>query len=96
MWQKIFVWSKKIHRWDMWVVVVLGLWMMFSGFFMHRSIEGEWIPSGINIEFLHFWHNAISQWFLLGLLIQMITGLGMWLSPKMLARQRSGAVTAQP
>lgn len=72
----------------MWGVVVLGSWMMVSGFCMHRQLEGEWLPGWIDTAFVRTWHNTVSQWFLVVLAAQMATGLIMWLAPKIIARQR--------
>jgi hypothetical protein len=93
--QVIYFWSKKIHKVSMWVVVVLGSWMMLSGFLMHRELEGSSLPAGIEVDFFRFWHNALSQYFLVFLLAQMVTGLLMWGVPKLLSAkpQRPGPQT---
>lgn len=82
--QKLYFWSKKIHKIVMWGVVVLGLWMMFSGYLMHKELEGEAWLSPQPMLFLRFWHNKVSSYFLVVLLIQMVTGLLIWGVPKML------------
>jgi hypothetical protein len=90
---QIYFWAKKIHKVCMWGVVVLGSWMMLSGFFMHRELEGSALPASIDVDFFRFWHNAVSQYFLLFLLLQMVTGLLIWGVPKLLngKPQRSGS-----
>lgn len=88
-WQVIYAWSKKFHKWVMWAVVVLGTWMMFSGFVMHRELEGDWLPENLDTLFIRDWHNRASQLFLLALLLQMVTGLLMWAVPKLMRRARA-------
>ena len=92
MWQQLFVWSKKIHRWVMWAVIILGGYMMFSGFLLYWSLEGLEIPLWLDMHFLRKWHRDLSQWFLVALLTQMLTGVTMWLSPKMLKRAQGNRV----
>ncbi len=82
--QQIYAWSKKIHKWSMWAVVALGSWMMMSGYLMHKELEGE-LSLSIDMEFVRFWHNGVSQYFLVFLLLQMATGLTMWGVPKLLS-----------
>jgi len=52
---------------------------------MHKELEGETIPF-LNIDtlFVRFWHNKISQIFLVVFALQMLTGLLMWAAPKIL------------
>lgn len=87
--QQVYAWSKKIHRIIMWVVVVLGSWMMLSGYLMHKELEGEPILKESAMAFMRSWHNGISQYFLVALLLQMLTGLSMWIVPKMLSQRMS-------
>lgn len=82
--QLFYTWSKKIHKWVMWGVVVLGSWMMASGYLMHKELAGE-LSLNIDMEFVRFWHNRVSQYFLVVLLLQMATGLLMWGAPKIIA-----------
>jgi hypothetical protein len=76
--QEFYAWAKKIHKWVMWAVVALGSWMMMSGYLMHKGLGGD---------FVRFWHNGVSQYFLLVLLAQMITGIVMWGVPKLLSKR---------
>ncbi len=82
--QLFYAWSKKLHKWIMWFVVLLGSWMMTSGYLMHKELEGE-LPFTVDMEFVRFWHNGVSQYFLVVLLAQMTTGLTMWAVPKILS-----------
>lgn len=84
MWQKLFLWSKKIHNLAMWGVVAIGLFMMTSGMAMHRELEGEWLPKFVDTVFLRQWHNSFSQLFLVLFGVQMVTGLGLWMLPKII------------
>ena len=58
--------------------------MMTSGYLMHKELEGE-LPFTVDMEFVRFWHNGVSQYFLVVLLAQMTTGLTMWAVPKILS-----------
>lgn len=88
MWQKIFGWSKKIHRVTMWVVILLGSTMMLTGYLMNRQLAGDTVPAREVMLLVRKTHVTVSMWFLWSLLIQIMTGLGMWLAPKMLSRKR--------
>lgn len=61
----------------------LGLWMMVSGYLLHKSVEGEGV-AGVNMLWVRRWHNEVSQWFLAVLAAQMVTGVAMWGVPKLL------------
>lgn len=67
--------------------------MMLSGYLMHNELEGQLLASQETLEFVRFWHNGVSQYFLVFLLLQMATGLLIWGVPKMLGAkpQRSGS-----
>ncbi len=87
--QQVFLWSKKIHRWLLWFVTILGSLMMLSGYLMHKELEGE---SQVSIEvmlFMRFWHNRLSSYFLIVLSLMILTGLLMWGVPKLIQRQNS-------
>lgn len=87
--QQVFLWSKKIHRWLLWFVTVLGSFMMLSGYLMNKELEGE---SPVSVEimlFMRTWHNKLSSYFLIVLLLMMMTGLLMWGVPKLIQRQNS-------
>lgn len=88
--QQLYSWAKKIHNWLLWGVVVLGSWMMISGYLMHKELEGEsFLPADLML-FARFWHDKVSQVFILVFGLQMLTGLLMWGVPKLLtARVKS-------
>ncbi len=52
---------------------------------MHRELEGDWIPQ-IDMLWIRGWHNRVSTWFLVVLLVQIGTGLLMWGVPKILRK----------
>ena len=54
---------------------------------MHRELEGEGLVSAEIMLFLRFWHNKTSTYFLVVLLLQMVTGLAMWGIPRILSRR---------
>jgi hypothetical protein len=84
--QQVYIWAKKIHRFMLWFVTVLGLWMMTSGYLMHHELEGTAYLSSEMMLFIRYWHNGVSQYFLVVLLLQMLTGLSMWAIPKLIAQ----------
>jgi hypothetical protein len=86
--QQFYAWSKKIHRFLLWFVTALGLWMMLSGYLMHKELEGEAVLSMEAMSFFRVWHNNVSQYFLVVLLAQMATGLLMWVIPKLLMNRK--------
>lgn len=75
--QQIYLWSKKIHKWSIWFVSGLGSWMMLSGYLMHKELEDE-LKLNIDMDFVRYWHNGISQYFLIIFALQMTTGLLIW------------------
>lgn len=83
----VFVWSKKVHRLAMWVIIVLGTGMAGGGLLLHREVEGEWLPAVIDTGLIRFWHNKLATPFALVLAIMMVTGIFMWMVPKILARR---------
>lgn len=85
--QQVYVWSKKIHRLMMWVVLVIGLGMMVGGLVMHRELEGEWYPPFIDSILVRELHNTMAVPFALALGVMMATGLLMWGVPKILSKR---------
>ena len=85
---KLYLWSRRIHRVAMWGVILLGLGMSGGGTVLHRQVEGEGIPSMIDVRLVRDLHNKISQPFALFLLIMMMTGVVMWGVPKILEFRR--------
>lgn len=82
--RKLYALSKKYHNLVMWVVIVLGGGMTISGILMNRYIEGEWIPvSASSMVVVRQMHRVVSNWFVLVLGIQVLTGLVLWWVPKL-------------
>ena len=83
--QQIYIWSKKIHKLMMWVLLLIGSGMMIGGLVMHRELEGEWYPPFIDSALVRELHNKMAVPFSLALGVMMLTGLIMWGVPKILA-----------
>lgn len=79
----IFIWSRKIHRWSMWLAIVLGIPLSLMGIIMEES-DG-WRQT-LGIQFI-LWsrsiHRAISTKFVLILGVMIISGLLMWAIPEL-------------
>ena len=86
--QQIYAWSKKIHKWMMWVVLLLGSGMMFGGLVMHRELEGEWYPPFVDTALVRSLHNTMAVPFTVALSLMMLTGLLMWGIPKILMSRK--------
>lgn len=86
--QQLYAWSKKIHKWLLWIVTVVGGWMMLSGYLMHQELEGESMLSLDLMVFMRFWHNKASQVFIVIFGLQALTGILMWGVPKILMRRK--------
>ena len=87
--QQIYIWAKKIHKWLLWFVTIVGSWMMVSGYLLHKESENELNIQFIDMEFVRHWHNQVSQYFLVLFALQMGTGLLMWALPKILRSRTS-------
>ena len=86
--QQLYAWSKKIHKWLLWIVTVVGGWMMLSGYLMHQELERESMLSLDLMVFMRFWHNKASQVFIVIFGLQALTGILMWGVPKILMRRK--------
>lgn len=94
--QQFYAWSKKIHKWLLWFVTGLGMWMMLSGYLMHKQLEGESLLPIDLMVFMRFWHNKVSQIFIVVFGLQMLTGLVMWGVPKILSKRVPKPSTPPP
>lgn len=72
----VYLWSKKIHRYLVLVVVLLGIVMIASGYMMHEGSYFFFSPAAVRSV-----HNAISIVFSVTLGIMMLTGLYLFLFP---------------
>ncbi|HBD02501.1 MAG: hypothetical protein UX38_C0001G0073 [Microgenomates group bacterium GW2011_GWC1_46_16] len=83
----IYGWSKKIHRFAMWLVIGLGIPLSFTGVIMENRALGKWASSlgwGRNVAWLH---GKISIEFTVVLAIMMVSGFSMWVIPKILQKK---------
>ena len=87
--QLIYAWSKKIHNWMMWLMLLIGSGMTIGGLIMHRELEGEWYPSFIDIVLVRWLHNQMATPFAIVLGVMMLTGVVMWGVPKILIHRKS-------
>ena len=85
-WQTVYAWSKKIHKLVMWIAIIMGAGMSAGGLLLHKEVEGEAVPSIIDMVLVRRLHNQISQPFVMVLGIMMATGFLMWGVPKIIAR----------
>jgi len=86
-WQQIYAWSKKIHRWAMWLAIALGIPLSITGVIMEEDSFLFWAVSndwGYKIRELH---RFCSNKFALVLAIMMVTGIVMWVIPKILSKR---------
>lgn len=88
MLNKLYIWSRKIHRLVLFAVVALTLLMGTTGLFMKYT---EFADS-LNIDqgLIRYLHNQLSVYFAIVLGVMMCTGLFMYIFP-ILARRRAAA-----
>lgn len=72
----LFLWSKKIHRYLVLLMVILGIVMMGSGYMMKQNSYLILSPGGIRSV-----HNTASLFFSIILGVMIITGLYLFLFP---------------
>lgn len=82
-WQGVYLGSKKVHKLCMWGVVVSGTPQLLTGVLMILPLG---LGRSLNNSLLSV-HVMVAPWFALLLFAQIMTGLLMWLSPKMIARR---------
>jgi|GEM_PF-1564438 hypothetical protein len=82
----VYGWSKKIHRFTMWLVIGLGIPQSISGAIMGNSTLGRWVNGLGWGEWTVWLHRQISTKFVVVLTIMMISGFLMWVIPKILAK----------
>lgn len=75
-------------------MTAVGGWMMISGYLMHKELEGEMLLPLDILTFMRIWHNKASQVFIIVFGLQAVTGILMWLVPKLL-RQRAEKVAKE-
>lgn len=72
----LYLWSKKIHRYLVLIVFILGMVMIGSGYMMNQNSYFSFSPMSVR-----YIHNAISIVFSITLGIMMLTGLYLFLFP---------------
>lgn len=84
-----FNWSRKIHRWSLWFVVILGVVQLVTGLTMKYPQLFPFIdePSA------RLLHRQTATYFALFFGIQMLTGLIMYIIPWLLKRFRKDNIT---
>ena len=77
---KLSYYSRKLHRWSLLFVVVLGLIQMITGLAMRYPIFFSFLNQN-DVRLLHF---QTATYFSIAFGIQMLTGIIMYLTPWML------------
>lgn len=86
--QIAFVWARKIHKWTMWLAILLGVPLSLSGVIMEGESGWRDIFTIEQMLLVRTIHRAISTKFALVLAIMMVTGLAMWAIPKILSKRK--------
>ena len=86
MLNKLYIWSRKLHRLFLFAVVALTLIMGTTGLLMKYT----WLGAGLNIDqgLIRYIHNQLSVYFAIVLAVMISTGLFMYIFP-FLARSRA-------
>lgn len=91
--QFVYSWSKKIHNTAMWFAIVLGVPLSITGVIMEEERFLFWAVSndlGYKVRELH---RFCSTKFALVLAIMMVTGILMWVIPKILSRRAQSKIS---
>ena len=86
--QQIYAWAKKIHKWTMWLAIVLGVPLALSGVIMEEDDGWRNIFTFDQMIWIRGVHREISTKFVLVLAIMIVTGLLMWVIPKILSKRK--------
>lgn len=92
---KFYLFSKKIHRLLVFVVIVLGLFMMASGLMLKYTAFVIDNLKFIDLIMIRYLHNSVSVIFTAVLFVMMLTGVLMYFLPMMI-RKKSVAAPAPP
>ena len=79
---KLSYYARKVHRWSLWFVVVLGLIQMVTGLAMKYPTVFPFLDQG-SVRLLHF---QTAGYFALAFGVQMLTGLIMYITPWLLKK----------
>ncbi len=86
--QGVFGWARKIHKWTMWLAILLGVPLAMSGVIMEGDDGWRGIFTFDQLIWIRGVHRAISTKFALVLAIMIVTGLLMWAIPKILSKRK--------
>lgn len=84
---KAYLWSKKIHRWAMWLMMFFGGLMTVTG--VTLKYWGGLTDFGDNFKIVRQWHRDVSVWFVAVMGIMAVTGVIMYVYPMIIRRKRS-------
>lgn len=86
--QQIYAWARKIHKWTMWLAILLGVPLAISGVIMEEGDGWRGIFTFDQMIWIRGVHREISTKFALVLALMIVTGLLMWAIPKMLSKRK--------
>jgi hypothetical protein len=89
---KLSIWSRKIHRYLVILISVIGLVMMVTGFKMKQATEGVIVFPFFDSTATRTLHNQLSTLFAIVLGIMMLTGLFLFLYPWIIKLTRKKTV----
>jgi hypothetical protein len=78
---KLSVWSRKIHRYLVILISVIGFVMMVTGYKMKQATEGVVVLPFLDYAATRTLHNQLSTLFAVVLGIMMLTGIFLFLYP---------------
>jgi hypothetical protein len=78
---KLAIWSRKIHRYLVILISVIGLVMMVTGYKMHQASEGNVVFPFIDSAGTRTLHNQLSTLFAVVLGGMILTGIFMYIYP---------------
>lgn len=78
---KLSIWARKIHRYLVILISVIGLVMSVTGYKMHEALEGTNVLPFIDYAAARVLHNQLSTLFAIVLGIMMFTGIFLFLYP---------------
>jgi hypothetical protein len=76
---KLYLYSRKIHRVMMSILIILALFMSFTGAYLKYPWLRKVVP--LDTLFLRNIHNQLSPFFTIALTVMAITGIVMYIIP---------------
>jgi len=89
---KLSIWARKIHRYLVILISVIGLVMMVTGYKMKQATEGVVVLPFIDYHAARVLHNQLSTLFAVILGIMMLTGIFLFLYPWIIKLSRKNTV----